>query len=52
MGTTYYQCSDYFSWHAQLYLCSKNATELTRDAHDLQKLGDGWLRVPDDLNFP
>jgi hypothetical protein len=42
-----YQCSDYYKWHSQWYLKPKNATELTRDSSTLQKLGSGWITVPD-----
>jgi len=44
---TPYQCSDYYKWHAQWYVKPKNGTELTRDSTTLQKLGSGWITVPD-----
>jgi hypothetical protein len=46
------QCSGFFKWHSQVYTRPKNDTELTRDDRQLQKLGDGWIRIPRDLNNP
>jgi hypothetical protein len=43
----WFQTSDYFTWHSQLYLVPKNATELTRDSMDMQKLGPGWIAIPE-----
>jgi len=42
------QCSDFYKWHHQLYLQPKNETDLTRAAAGLQKLGGGWIVVPDE----
>ena len=44
---TWYQCSDYYKWHSQMYLEWKNDTEITRDSLGLQKLSAGWITVPD-----
>jgi hypothetical protein len=41
------QCSNFYKWHHQLYLQPKNDTELTRAAAGLQKLGGGWIAIPD-----
>lgn len=41
------QCSDIQKWHHQLYLKPKGSTEfLTRHDAALQKLGGGWVNVP------
>ncbi len=42
-----HQCSDFYKWHHQMYLKPKNETELTRAAAGLQKLGGGWIAIPD-----
>jgi hypothetical protein len=47
-GVQFYQCSNWYKWHSQIYVKPKNATELTRDAPAKQKLGGGaWITVPD-----
>jgi hypothetical protein len=43
----WFQVSNLQKWHAQTYLVPKNATELTRGDWNQQKLGDGWIAVPD-----
>jgi hypothetical protein len=45
-GGEWYQCSNFYKWHSQIYVKPKNATELTRDAPALQNLGGGWINVP------
>lgn len=48
-GDEFYQCSNWYKWHSQIYLKPKNAGELTRDAPAKQKLGGGaWIIVPED----
>jgi len=42
----WFQVSDFGKWHAQTYLVPKNATELTRGDWNQQKLGGGWITVP------
>lgn len=44
----WYQCSDFYKWHAQLYTMPKpnDAPNMTRTALDEQKLGQGWITIP------
>jgi len=44
---TWYQCSEYYKWHSKCYAEPKDANYLTRDSTALQKLGSGWIAVPD-----
>ena len=47
-GDNFYQCSDWYKWHYQIYVKPKGGTEwLTRDVPAKQKLGGGWINVPD-----
>jgi hypothetical protein len=43
-----YQCSDFLKWHSQTYLVPKPNDNLnfTRDTMNKQKLGAGWINVP------
>jgi len=44
-----YQCSDYYKWHAQVWTKSKDGTnDTTRDSLNKQKLGGGWITIPDE----
>ena len=43
----WYQCSDYYKWHSQIYTKPKNDDYITRDALSLQKLGADWITVPE-----
>ena len=43
-----YQCSDFYKWHAQLYMSPKDETWLTRNPNRPQLLGEGWITVPDE----
>jgi len=49
IDSTWYQCSKFYKWHSQIYTEPKNANEMTRDSLSLQKLGSGWITVPDSL---
>ena len=47
-GNHFYRCSDWYKWHYQIYVKPKEGTEwLTRDVPAKQKLGGGWINVPD-----
>lgn len=48
----WYQCSDYYKWHSQVYLRPKNETELTRHFWNRQKLNKGWITIPNEPNDP
>ncbi len=47
IGGSWYQCSGWYKWHAQLRMEPKNATELTRSDPALQLLDVGWISLPD-----
>ncbi len=44
---TWYWCSDFYKWHTKCYTKPKDEDYMTRDAVSLQKLGEGWITVPD-----
>jgi hypothetical protein len=48
----YYQCSDYYKWHARTYVIPKDSLYMTRDDPGKQKLGEGWIVVPDQADEP
>jgi len=46
IGSQWYRCSDFYKWHAQIYIKPKDAAYLTRDVPERQKLGGGWITIP------